>query len=79
MSKQPSPESAKIEAEKAIVAYANNLQCNTPQDLEKILQLLISSTARAIEKYCGIDAAISACDRTKDYITSTPQNPTQTH
>lgn len=62
------PEKAAQLAEASIVEYALHCQAQTPDDVRKALEILISMSARAIEKYAGTPAAVEVLNRTTLYI-----------
>lgn len=51
-------------AEKAVVDYAEACGVETPDDLRKALELLISKAALAIEKECSPNHAMMVLHRT---------------
>lgn len=51
-------------AERAISIYCRTCQCQTPDDIRKAGEMLISKTARAIEKHAGNEAAVNVLNRT---------------
>lgn len=51
-------------AELVISTYGQTCECHTPDDVRKAGEMLISKTARAIEKHCGNDTAIEVLNRT---------------
>jgi hypothetical protein len=47
-----------------IFDYCKGCLCETPEDIRKAGEMLVSKMARGIEKYAGNDAAISVLQRT---------------
>lgn len=58
------PQQADIYAEECIVLYAERCGVQSPEDIRKALELLISKSALAIEKYSGTPVAIDVLTRT---------------
>lgn len=54
------PEMADEAAEKAIMSYSRE----PAEDLKHAFEMLISKSARGIEKYCGTDEAVKVVART---------------
>lgn len=71
------PEQAAAAAEKAIAAYALDCQAHTPEDVRKMLEMLISKAARGIEKECGLQAAVDVLVRTVSHVAHYPQRAIQ--
>ena len=59
-------------AESYITVFVSNAECQTPEDLRKACELLISKAARAIEKYNGHPKAVEVLSRTMSYVASKP-------
>lgn len=51
-------------AEITITAYCSICKCETPEDIRKAGEMLISKMTRGIEKYCGNDTAVEVLNRT---------------
>lgn len=68
------PEETAAAAERAIVAYAQELSLSTPEDARRALEMLISKAARGIEKECGVVAALSALCRTEYHLAANPMD-----
>lgn len=62
-------------AEYLITTYCNSAGAETPEDLRKACELLISKAARAIEKYNDQTTALAVLDRTSRYVASHPMEP----
>lgn len=58
------PQQAGEYAEAAILDYARQCGAETPEEVMKALEMLISKAARGIEKYCGSEAAYIVTART---------------
>ena len=58
------PQKADIYAEACIALYADRCGVQSPEDIRKALELLISKSARAIEKYTGTPTAVDVLQRT---------------
>ena len=48
----------------AITAYCSICKCETPDDIRKAGEMLISKMTRGVEKYCGNDMAVEVLNRT---------------
>ncbi len=59
-------------AESYIVVYVGNAECQTPDDVRKACELLISKAARAIEKYNGHQKAVEVLSRSMSYVAANP-------
>ena len=64
------PSQADSLAEKTISEYCKNCGVESPEDIQKVCEKLISKAARAIEKYNGTESAIGVLNRTALYISS---------
>lgn len=62
------PSEAASAAEKQIANFVNELDCRTPDDIANVLEMLVSKSAKAVEKYCGTERAKLICDRTAYYL-----------
>ena len=62
------PQQADSLAEKTIVKYCQECGVDTPDDVRKACEMLISKAARAIEKYNGTESAIGVLNRTALYV-----------
>lgn len=58
------PEKAAQFAEATLVEFARLCEVQTPDDLRNALEMLISKSARAVEKYCGPCDALTVLNRT---------------
>lgn len=58
------PQKANQFAEAILVEFARHCECQTPDDIRKALEMLISTSARAIEKYAGLSASLEVMNRT---------------
>ncbi len=73
-----SPARAAEEAEKAITRYAIEFGPETPEEVRKLMEMLISKAARGVEKYCGLEVAIQVLARTIENMERVPPaNSTQ--
>ncbi|MEA1606125.1 hypothetical protein [Pseudomonas spirodelae] len=59
-------------AENVIASYCSSAGIETPDDLRKACELLISKAARAIEKYNGHTKSVEVLRRTMDYVATNP-------
>ena len=55
-------------AEDIIVVYCHTCQCETPEEVRKAGEMLVSKMARAIEKYAGADQALAVLQRTALHV-----------
>jgi len=62
-------------AEYLITSYCTSVEAQTPDDVRKACELLISKAARAIEKYNGQDVALDVLGRTSRYVAAHPMEP----
>lgn len=69
-------ETAAFEAEELLAAYIVQCEASTPDDLRKLLEMLISKAGRAVEKYCGNDVAADVLFRTVGNIQAVPAQQT---
>jgi len=60
----PIPNKTGVIAEKCLVDFVNQLDCKTPEDIANVIEMLVSKSAKAVEKYCGTERAKLICDRT---------------
>ncbi|MDN4696315.1 hypothetical protein QYZ44_21575 [Vibrio parahaemolyticus] len=58
------PKQAATIAEVVIVDYVESTGCQTSDDVAKVLELLISKSARAIEKAVNNQKSVEVCFRT---------------
>lgn len=72
------PQEADQAAERVLQEYAAATGAASPDDLRKVLELLISKSARAIEKYCGNQLAVQVLARTAYQVEAKPA-PTTKH
>ncbi|MBF4250508.1 hypothetical protein EA007_05805 [Vibrio anguillarum] len=63
---------AACKSESLIKQYVDSMGCKTPDDVRKVLEMLISKSARAVEKYTDNEAAIGVIERTRKQIESKP-------
>ncbi len=66
------PKQAAVIAESIIVDYVETTGCTSEADVSNVLELLISKSARAIEKSCGNGKATEVCYRTLVNVSSNP-------
>ncbi|WP_423836316.1 DNA translocase FtsK [Stutzerimonas stutzeri] len=62
-------------AEYLITTYCTSVEAETPDDVRKACELLISKAARAIEKYNDQDVALEVLGRTSRYVATNPMEP----
>lgn len=62
-------------AEYLITTYCSAAGTETPDDLRKACELLISKAARAIEKYNDQATAVGVLERTSRYVATHPMEP----
>jgi DNA segregation ATPase FtsK/SpoIIIE-like protein len=62
-------------AEDLITTYCSAAGTETPDDLRKACELLISKAARAIEKYNDQATAVEVLERTSRYVATHPMKP----
>lgn len=62
-------------AEYLITTYCTSSGVETPDDVRKACELLISKAARAIEKYNDQGTAVAVLDRTSRYVAANPMEP----
>lgn len=62
-------------AEDLITTYCSAAGTETPDDLRKACELLISKAARAIEKYNDQSTAVEVLERTSRYVATHPMKP----
>lgn len=62
-------------AEDLITTYCSAAGTETPDDLRKACELLISKAARAIEKYNDQETAVEVLERTSRYVATHPMKP----
>lgn len=67
-----SPKEADVLAEKFIKEYTQSTGASSAEDLRKVMELMMSKAARAIEKYCGNDIAAEVTLRTAYQIQTNP-------
>ena len=58
------PDEADALCEKLIAQYSKDCACETPEDVRKVLEKLISKSVLGIQKYCGTENALQVLDRT---------------
>ena len=78
MDMMPTPELAGQLAEEMIVQYVRDTGCTHPVEVARVLELLISKAARAVEQTCSYDEAIKVVSRTINHITLNPNRTRQT-
>ncbi len=66
------PKQAAMIAEALIVDYVESTGCQTGDDVAKVLELLISKSARAIEKAVNNQKSVEVCFRTICNIQNNP-------
>ncbi|TMP23760.1 hypothetical protein [Pseudoalteromonas ruthenica] len=66
------PQIAAMLSEKLIKEFCINNQVDSPQDIAMVLEMLISKSARAIEKYNGTATARKVCDKTSYQLSVSP-------
>ena len=59
-------------AEDLITTYCTSAGVETPDDVRKACELLISKAARAIEKYNGHPKSVEVLSRTMSYVATNP-------
>lgn len=62
------PSQADSLAEKTISEYCQSCGVESPEDIRKVCEMLISKAARAIERYNGTESSIGVLNRTALYI-----------
>lgn len=62
------PEVAAMQAEQVVFDYINAFAVDDPQALARLLETLLSKSARAIEKYTGQVTAIETLIRTANHL-----------
>jgi hypothetical protein len=60
-------------AEQNIVKFAESVECETYEEVEQALEILIEKSARAIEKHRGLPAAQMVCQRVYANLINNPQ------
>lgn len=70
---------AGIAAEAALVGYVSTCGASSPDDLRKVLEMMISKAARGIEKYSGNQTAVDVLVRTTERLLVSPAAPSQEH
>ncbi len=65
---------AEREATAAIQAYCEEMVVRDVDDLACLLTKLISTTAQAVVKYCGTDAALQILEQTGAHIRKQAEN-----
>ena len=73
----PNPKESAVEAERLLVEFVQKVGCKNSDDVASVLELLISKSARAIEKYCGNGAAVAVCNKTASYVEANPAQLTK--
>lgn len=68
----PNPTEAACKSESLIKQYVDSMGCKSPDDVRKVLEMLISKSARAIEKCANNEAAIGVIERTRKQIELNP-------
>lgn len=63
---------AGIAAEDAIALYVKRCGANSSEDVRKVLEMLISKSARAIEKHTGYQPAMDVLVRTLERVANAP-------
>ncbi len=63
------PTEAGQAAELMLTAYCRALDCATPEDVRKACEMMISKSARTIEKYNDTGTALQVLNRTALYLT----------
>jgi hypothetical protein len=66
------PHQAGAAAEAALVAYVTACGANEPDELRKVLEMMVSKGARGIEKYCGNQVAVDVLVRTTERLLVSP-------
>ncbi|MBD1567939.1 MULTISPECIES: hypothetical protein [Aliivibrio] len=59
-------------AEKLIVELVQYAGCTSAKELSNVLELLMSTSARGIERYAGNEHALLVCQRTTAHIELNP-------
>lgn len=63
---------ASAASEQALANYAEICGAETPDDLRKALEMMISKAARGIEKYSGNSIAVEVLVRTTERLLTAP-------
>lgn len=64
-------------AEETILAYIKRTGASHPDDIRKVLEMLLSKSARGIEKYTGYQPAMDVLVRTLYRVAENPAAPQQ--
>jgi hypothetical protein len=67
------PPEANQLADRIIADYSAQCGVEAPEDIRKVLEMLISKAARGIEKYCDTPTATDVLIRTSLHIATNPQ------
>lgn len=60
-------------AEQAIVDYVSKCDVRSAEDIKNALEMLLSKSARGIEKYCGTEAAMDITIRMSVSLAKQPK------
>jgi hypothetical protein len=70
------PTEANFKSEHIIKQYVESMGCKSPDDVRKVLEMLISKSVRAIEKCTDNQTAVGVVERTLKNIESKPMPAT---